>query len=161
VIDNAELRVADVVVDRLGNAGDHQLDPALVGERGDLGSRVHGIIPPDVEEPADVVGSDDLDNPLEVLLLPVGELVATGAHGACRGGAAEQADLLPPLAGHVDKLLQENSLDAVPCRVDRADLAGVGEAALDHALQRGVDDGRGSAGLGDESIPLHDGIYTR
>ena len=152
VVDQPELAVAHVVVDRLGHADGHQVQPALVGQLGDLVGRVHRVVAADVEQIADLVGPQDLDHPLEILGLARLELVAAGADRAGRRRESQQGHLLGRLGREVEQFLLQHALDAVPGPVDRADgveLAG----RLDDPPQAAVDDRRRPAALGDDQIP--------
>ncbi len=161
VVDQLELLVAHVVVDGLGHAGHHQVDPAPLREGGDLGGRVHGVVASDVEEVPDVVGAHHVDDALEVFLLAVGQLVPARADGPRGGRGAEQRQLPRRLLFQVDELLEQHAFDAVPRPEDAADAVGESPAPLDDAGERSVDDGRGPAGLGNQGNALHGPWYTR
>ena len=107
-----------VVVDRLRHADDAQLIALLLGQLRDLVGRVLGVVAADVEEIADVVGLEDLQDPLEILLLL--QLVAARAERGPRG-VAQGADLLLGLGGQVDDLLLQDAQHAVQAAVDLLD----------------------------------------
>ena len=67
MIDELELAIAYVVVDGLGDADGRRVQAALVGQVGDLVGSVHRVVAADIEEVADVVGAQDLDDPFKIL----------------------------------------------------------------------------------------------
>ena len=69
-----------------------------MGELADLVGGVLRVVAADVEEVADVVGLEDLDDALEVLVLPLLELVPAGADAAGGGRGPQQGDLLAGVA---------------------------------------------------------------
>jgi len=155
VVDQAEFRVTDVVVDRLRHPCSHQVDPALARQAGDLARRVHRVVAPDVEEVADLVGLHHADQPLEVLSLVLPELVPAAADRSRCRGEAQALDLLAGLPAQVDHLFPQQPLDPMPRGVERSDPIGIVRAGFDHSLKRGVDHRRGTAGLGDDSVEFH------
>ena len=70
VVDELELRVANIVVDRLRNADRLQIEAASAGEFGDFVGGVHRVVSAVVEEVADVVRLKNLDDALEIFVLP-------------------------------------------------------------------------------------------
>ena len=124
MVEQGELGVAQVVVDRLGNAGGDQVESAIVGQLAHLVGGVLRVVAADVEEVADVVGLEDVDDALEVLVLPFLELVAAGADAAGRGRGAQQRDLFFRRRRQVDQLFLENALDAEMPRVDVPKVSG-------------------------------------
>jgi hypothetical protein len=60
-----------------------------VGQVRDLVGRVHRIIAADVQEIADVMGTEDVDDPLEILVLIALELVPASADRAGRRCTAQ------------------------------------------------------------------------
>ena len=155
VIDDRELGVPDVVVDGLGHAGHDQLDPALPREAGHFGGGVHGVVSTNIEEVADVVRPDHIHDALEVLRLPVGQLVPARADDPRRGSCAEQLDLGRGLTADVEELFQKDAFDAVPCSVQSPEMVGMLAARFDDPLEGGVDDGRRPAGLRDKGVWFH------
>ena len=114
---------------------------------------VHGIVAAVVEEIADVVGLEHFDQALVLrpILVDAGQLVARRSERAARGvtqPAHRRRGLLP----HIDHVFGEGADDAVPPRVEFADLVPVLARRLDHAAGGGVDDGGDAAGLGIERI---------
>ena len=101
-----------------------------------------------VEEIADVVGLEDLDHAVEILLLL--ELEATCAERGARR-VPETADRLLRLGGEIDEILLQNAEDAVERAVDFLD-TGVIEGLGDDASDARVDDGGGAAGLAHQDI---------
>ncbi len=144
--------VADVVVDRLGHADADEAQTPLVGELGDLVGRVHRVVAADVAEIADVVGLEDFDQAVKVLLLRFAELVAAGADRAGRRRHPQQGDFVGGLAGEVEEFFLEHAFDAVPAGVDRADLRKAA-SRLDQPAEAVVDHGRRAARLGDNHVP--------
>ena len=122
MVDQLELAVADVVVDRLRHADGHQLQPALAGQRRHFMGGVHRVVAADVEKIADIVRSKHFDHALEVFGLGRLELVAAGADRAGRGRASQQRDFFRRLGRQVQQLFLEHPFDAMPGAVDRADL---------------------------------------
>ena len=151
VVDELERAVADVVVDRLGDADADEVQAPLVGEFGDLVGRVHRVVAADVAEIADVVGLEDFDQAVEVLLLRFAELVAAGADRAGRRRHPQQGDFVGGLAGEVEQFFLEHAFDAVPAGVDRADLRKAA-GRLDQPAEAVVDHGRRAARLGDDHV---------
>ena len=136
-VTRAVVGAGKVVVDRLRHANHAQLVALLLRELRNLVGGVLGVVAPYVEEVADVVGLEDLQHALKVLLLL--ELVAAGAEGGTRS-VAEGADLLLRLRGEVDQVLLEDAEDAVQAAVDL--LNGLVVESLGHdAGQASVDDG--------------------
>ena len=138
----------EVVVDGLRHADHAHLPALLLGELGDLVGGILGVVAARVEEIADVVGLEDLDHALEVLLLL--ELVAAGAQRGA-GGVAQAADGLLRLGSEVDEVLVEDAQHAVEAAVDLLD-AGVVEGFADDTGDAGVDDRGRSAGLTHQKI---------
>ncbi len=85
--------VADVVVDGLWHPGRHHLETAFARELGHLVGSVHRVVAADVKEIADVMGAENLDDALEILVLSGLELVAAGPDRAGGRGRAEEGDL--------------------------------------------------------------------
>ena len=54
------------------------------------------------------------------------------------------------LLGHIKEAVVQNALDAVLCAVDGGDV-GVVQGRADHTVGTGVDDGRGAAGLAENT----------
>ena len=146
-----------VVVHGLGNPDARDGEPEFRAELGHLVRGVHGIAAAVVEEIADVVGLEHLDQPFvlgAVLVQPL-ELVTRGAERAARGVAQCRDRLIGLLAG-VDHVFGERTDDAVAAGVDLADTIAVPSRSLEHAAGRDVDDGGDPAGLRVESVLLHD-----
>ncbi len=138
----AGVRAGEVVVHRLGDADTgHRVAQALADLR-DLVGGVLGVAAAVVEEVADVVGLEDLDQALVLgaVLLQALELVACRAERP-RRGVAQRGDGLGRLLAGVDELLVECPEDARLAGVDGADGVRVGARGLDDATGGGVDDG--------------------
>jgi hypothetical protein len=92
--------------------------PTTCRELRDLVGRVLGVVAADVEEIADVVGLEDLEHALVVLLLL--ELVAAGAERRARR-VLEGADLLLGFCGEVDQVFLEDTQHSVEAAIDLLD----------------------------------------
>jgi hypothetical protein len=107
------------------------------------------------------VGLEDLEHALEIGGLL--ELGAAGAEGGT-GGVAEAADGLLRLGREVDEILAEEAEDAIQRTVDFLD-GGMIQGFGDDAGDAGVDDGRGAAGLADETVTYeffcHDVLWLK
>ena len=68
------------------------------------------------------------------------------------GVVLSRHNLLLRLGRQVEQLFLQHPLDAVIAGVDRAEDAGIGAAAIHDAAQRGVDDRRWAAALGDDDV---------
>ena len=152
VVDELELRIADVVVDRLRHARGDEVQPALGRQRAHLVRGVHRVVAADVEEIADVVRLEHLDRAVEVLPVLLLELVAAGADRAGRRRDAQQLDLLRRLRAEVHQLLLQHALDAVEPGVDRAEIVRERPARINDRAKAVVDDGRRPAGLRDDDV---------
>src|SRR5205085_11543912 len=97
-----------------------------------------------------------LDQPLvfAAALLHALQLVAGAAEGAARR-VAQLADRGGGLLAGVDEVFVQRAEDAIPARVDLADLLAVPARGLDHARGAGVDDGRDAARLCIERVSCH------
>ena len=106
---------------------------------------VHRVIAAVVEEVADVVGAEHLDQALILgaVLLDALQLEARRAERAGRR-VLERADGRGALAADVDEILGERTDDAVTPGVHLGDVSGA-HRRLDHAARGGVDDGRDAA----------------
>jgi len=136
VINELELAISDIVVNGLGHAGGHQVQPALVSQSSYLVSRVHGVIATNVEEVADIVSTHDINDPRKVFPLRILELVAAGANGAGSRSDAQQSNLLSILRRKIQKLLFEHPLDPVITTVNLAEFVRHLTAGLNDAAQR-------------------------
>ena len=121
----AVVGVRQIVVDGLGHADDAQVVAALDGLLVDLVRGVLRIVAADVEEIADVVGLEHLEQPVHVLrgllgLLLEIDLVAAGAQRG-RRGVAQAFDGAGLLVVDVDQVLVQDAQDAVGAAVDLLD----------------------------------------
>ena len=148
--------VRQIVVDRLrhAHAGDGKAERGA--ELRHLERGVHGIVAAVIEEVANVVGAEYLDQPLifRAVLLDALQLEARRAERPCRR-VLQRPDGGGALAADVDQILGERPDDAVPSRVHLADLP-LAARRLDHPARGGVDDGGDAARLGVEGIPAGD-----
>ncbi len=142
-----------VVVHGLGHVDGLDRIAHGLGELGDLVAGVGGVAAAIVEEVADVVGLEDLDQALVLALvvLQALELVAAGAEAAGRR-VAQGGDVLRGLLVGVDQVLGQRADDAVAAGIDIADLVRVLARGLDDAAGGGVDDGGDTAGLGVKGV---------
>ena len=118
--------------------------------------RVHRVVAADVAEVADVVRAKHVDDAIEVFRLMFAELVAASADRAGGGSRPQQSNLFRILPAEVEQLFLEHTFDAVPTRVDRADLGQIA-SGLHETAEGIVDDGRGSTRLGDDQVFRHVG----
>ena len=137
-----------VVVHGLRNADDTQFVALRLGELGNLVRSVLGIVAAAVEEVADVVRLEHLEDAVEVLLLL--ELVSAGSERGARR-TAQGADLLLRLGREVDKLLVDDAEHAVEAAIDLLDAIMV-EGFGDDTGHTGVDHSGGTARLGDQTV---------
>src|SRR5258706_11391229 len=131
-----------IVVDGLGNAHANERVSELFADLRDLPSGVRGIVAAVVEEEADVVGPEYVDQALVMcpVFIDTFQLVAPRAERATRRGL-EPRDRRCGLAAGVDQVLGERTDDAVAAGVDLADAVSVLARGLDHARGTRVDDG--------------------
>ena len=125
----------------------------LLGELRDLVAGIGGVPATVIEEIADVVGLEDLDQALVLALvgLQALELVAAGAE-ATGGGMTQGGDGRGRLLTGVDQILGKGADDAVAAGIDVGDLVGMLTGGLDDAAGGGIDHGGDATGLGIEGI---------
>ena len=113
----AAVRHRQIVVDGLGHADADDGIAHLGTDLRHLVGGVHGIVAAVVEEVADVVRAEDLDQPLVLgaILVDSGQLVARRAESAARR-VAQRADGGGALLAGVDQILGERAHDAVRAR---------------------------------------------
>ena len=140
-----------VVVDSLGHAHHPALIAGLGHEAAHLGAGVHGIVAAVVEEVADVVLFEDLQDALIVGIIHIRvlHLIAAGAQSGGRG-VFQQLQLGGVLLAHVEQPVVQHALDAVLRAQDAGDI-GIFQRGADNAVRTGVDDGSGSAGLAEDA----------
>ena len=147
----AVIRAEQVVVDGLGNAH----DPAFVAHGLhiliDLVAGVHGVVAAVIEEVADVMLLEHLQDAaiVGIVHLGIGDLIAAGAQGG-GGGVFQKTQLLGILQTHVEQTVAENALDAVLRAQHLGDDAGF-QGRVNDAVGTGVDHRRGPAGLTDDT----------
>ncbi len=150
--DGAETRTVvrdgQVIVHRLGHMDRLHRIAHGVGELGDLIAGIRGVAAAVVEEIADVVGLEDLDQALVLTLvgLQALELIAAGTQAA-GGRVAEGRDIGGGLFVGVDQVFGEGADDAVASGIDVGDLVRILAGGFDHPAGGGVDHGGDSAGL--------------
>ena len=141
----------EVVVDRLGHAHHTALVADGLHVLVDLVAGVHGVVAAVIEEVADIVLAEHLEDALivGVVLGGIGDFIAAGAE---RGGGRilQQRQLLGILQPHIKQAVVQHALDAVLRAEHLRDGAGL-ERRVDHAVCAGIDDGRGAAGLADDT----------
>ena len=140
-----------VVVDGLGHAHHAALIADLLHVLADLVAGVHRVVAAVVEEVADVILLEDLQNPLVVgvIHIRVRHLVPAGAQGR-GGGVLQQFQLCRVLLAHIKQPVVQNALDAVLRAQDAGD-AGVLQCRGDDAVGTSVDDGSRAAGLAENA----------
>ena len=149
----AAVGYGEVVVDGLRYADHGHVMAHGLADLRDLVGRVGRVVAAVVEEPADVVGTEHIDQAfvLGAVLLDRLELEparaerAAGGVTQCRNGAGR-------LFRGIDQLLAQGADDAVACG-QHADL--VLARGLDNGAGAGVDDGGDASGLRVEQIALH------
>ncbi|GBE09471.1 hypothetical protein BMS3Abin12_00015 [bacterium BMS3Abin12] len=157
--DRAEARAVvgdrEVVVDGLGDADAGEGVAHLLTQLGDLAGGVLRVVATVVEEVADVVRLEYLDQAfvLGTILLEARQLVACRPKGATRG-VAQGGDGLRRFPAGIDQVLGERTDDPVAPGIDLADAVLVPARGLDDAAGAGVDDGGDPAGLGVKGILL-------
>ena len=147
----AVVRAVKVVVDGLG----HAHDPALIAHRlhvlVDFVAGVHGVVAAVIEEVADIVFLENLQDALEIRVVHggVGQLIAAGAQGG-GGGVFQQTQLLGVLLAHVKQPVIQHTLDAVLRAQHPGDNAAF-QRCVNNAVGAGVDNGCRPAGLADDT----------
>ena len=147
----AVVRAEKVVVDGLGHAHHAALIADLLHIFGDLVAGIHGVVAAIVEEIADIVLFEDLQNALIIGIVHVGisHLIAAGTQRG-GGGILQKFQLGRVLLAHVKQAVVQNALDAV-LRTQNAGDIRVFQRGVDHAVYAGVDDRSGAAGLADDA----------
>ncbi len=142
-----------VIVDGLRDAeAGHGKAHALADLR-HLVRGVHRVVAAVVEEVADVVGFEDLDQAFVfgAVFVDTLELVARGAESAARRVHQGRNGRCAFLAG-VDHVFGQCTDDAVASGVDVGDLLRMFARGLDDAAGGGIDDGGNTARLGIKSV---------
>jgi len=65
---------------------------------------IHGVIAADIEEEADVVGGEDVEDAVVVIVMSGAEFVAAGADGAGARSKAEEVEFARVFEGEVEEL---------------------------------------------------------
>ena len=135
----AVVGVVKVVVDGLGNAHDPALVARLLHKAADLVTGIHRVVAAVVEEVADVVLLEYLQNALvvRIVLLRVSHFVAARTQ-LRRRSVHEQAKLVSVLLTHVVELVLQHTFDPVRCTVDLCDAVRI-QRSPDNAVGAGVD----------------------
>ncbi len=118
---------------------------------------IHRVAAAVIEEVADVVRFEDLDEPLVLgaVLVEALQLVARRAEGAPPGVYAQRRDRARGLGRGVDHVFRQGAQDAVAPRVDAAELVLVLARRLDDPAGARVDDGGHAPRLGVENVLFH------
>ena len=116
VVNQLELAVTNVVVNRLWATDPNEIEsPGLCQFRHLVGG-VHRIIATDVDEVAHIVGLEDVDRSLKILVLASLQLIPASANRP-GGGACTEVERLPRAIGPLDPVIP---LSTPPqCRVAR------------------------------------------
>ncbi len=147
--------IGQVVVHRLRDVDGLDRVAHGLGELRHLEAGVGGVAAAVVEEVADVVRLEHLDQALVLgaAFLQTLQLEAAGTERARRRVAQGRDRVRRFLAG-VDQVFRQRADDAVPAGVDLADLVLVPARRFDDAAGGRVDDGSDAAGLGVKGISL-------
>ena len=134
------IRAVKVVIDGLGNAHDAALIADGLHVTADLCAGVHRIVAAVIEEIADVVLLEYLEDALIIGIVIFGSRYFITA-GAKLGGRSVQQELkfCRILFIHDEKLVVENANYTVRRTVDLGDVLGF-KRSLDNAVRAGVDD---------------------
>ena len=145
-----------IVVDGLRDADRDDRITEGFAELRDLERGIRRIPPAVVEEVPDVVGAEDIDEPLvlRAVLVEPPELVAAGAERA-RRRMLESGDRLRALPAGVDEIFGQGADDAVASGEHLAHPIRVHPCRLDHSGRGRVDDCGDAARLGIERVLGH------
>jgi hypothetical protein len=142
-----------VVVHGLGDVDSLNWIAQGLGELRDLVAGVGRVAAAVIEEVADIVGLEDLDEPVVLALvgLQALELVAAGAEAA-GGRMAQGGDVCGGLLAGVDQVLGQGADNAVAAGIDVGDLVRMLAGRLNDAAGGGIDYGGDATGLGIKGI---------
>ena len=138
----AAIGMGQIVIDRFRHTDAHNRVAHFLGDLRNLPRRIHGIVAAVVEEIADIVRLENLDQAfvLRTVLLQALQLVAAGTKGAARRMAQASNRFVGFKAG-VDEVFGQGADDAVTACEDFPDLVGIAACFLNQAARRGIDDG--------------------
>ena len=141
----------EVVVDGLGHAHHAALIAHLLHILGDLVAGVHGVVAAVVEEIADIVLLEDLENALVIgiIHIGIGHLVTAGAQRG-RGSILQQLQLGGIFFAHIEQAVVQHALDAVLSAQHAGDI-GIFQRGIDDTVHTGIDHGSRTAGLPDDA----------
>ena len=141
----------EVVVDGFGHAHNPALVAHFLHVFADFVAGVHGVVSAVVEEIADVVLFENLQDALIVRIVHVRvlHLITAGAQGGGRS-VFQQLQLGGVLLAHVEQTVVQHTFDAVLRAQDAGD-TGVFQSGADDAVGAGVDDRSGPAGLAEDT----------
>ena len=147
----AVVGAVQVIVDGLGHAHHAALIANLLHILGDLVAGVHGVVAAVVEEIADIVLLEDLQDALVIGVVHIGvrHLVAAGAQSG-GGSILQQLQLGGVLLSHVEQPVIQHALDAVLGTQNAGDI-GILQGSVNDTVDTGIDDGSRTAGLADDT----------
>jgi len=146
-VTGAAVGAGDVVVDRLGDADDREVEPPCRCRLGNRVSAAEGAVAADHEEMSDVAVLQMLEDAIEV---GIGRFDAGGAEG-CAGGSAEFFQIGGRESKEVDEVILQQTFNSEPCAENLLE-ATAARGFVDDAVKAGVDDGGWAAALEDEEV---------
>ena len=143
-----------VIVNGLGDAHNPALVARLGHEAADLGTGIHRVVAAIIEEIANIILLENLQNALIIgfIHIRIGNFIAAGAQFRGRG-IKQQLQLLGILLTHVVQLIVQHAFDAVGHSINGSDIRAV-QCGANNAVCAGVDDGGGTAGLANNASSL-------
>ena len=148
--------VGQIVVDRLGNADKADVAADFGGVVAQFEDGIHAVVAADIEEVADIIAAQHVENFLiDGLHLVAFRQFVAAASQIRSGGVAQQGEL-PRRAEHVrqvDHVVLEQPLNAVAHAVNM--LYAVLAAGAENARKAGIDDTGGAAALADNRVDAH------
>ena len=147
----AVISAKQIVVNGLGNAHHTAVIAHGLHVVVDLVAGIHGVVAAVIEEVADIMLFEYLQNALVigVVQLGIGDLVAAGAESR-GGGVLQKPQLLGILQPHVKQAVIQHALDAVLCAQHLGDGAGL-QRRVDYAVGAGVNHRCRTARLADNA----------
>ena len=142
------VRCDEIVVNRLGNTDNTEIETALLSQLGDLVRGVLRIVPPCIEEITDIVCFKNLQD--TGVIFETLELKTAGSEGGTRG-MAQSADGLLRLGGKINEVLVQDSQHPVEATINLFNLLMV-ECLGDRTGKAGVNNGSWTTRLGDQTI---------
>jgi len=145
MIDQGEFVIPDIVVNRFGNPHRDQVKAAGTGHLADGKGSVLRVIAPDVKEIADPMGTKDVHDAFEILLLFFFQFVPAGTDASGCGGGPKKGDLLIVLVREVQQFFLQHPFNAMPSAKDSSERIREHFAGFDYAPEGIVDDRRRAA----------------